>query len=328
MPLDPQNDSVTQETPQAATEQQTDTSAQARRKRRQREEERKKRREERKKEKERSDSIKAESAARTADTAFTPQPIVRADTVRDTSAAPSLFTGHELKPSHLKPEPLPVNHAFWIFTLLFTAFALYVSLRVIYGKRFRQEIGAFFTSRLINQMMREEYGLSNRVSMGLSLLYFMIFSLFLYQVATYYGHFDFHRKAGPELYFKVFGGVVVLLALKLLVIRMLGKVFRTETAVNEYIFTIFLYNKALGLFLFPVTVSIAFVRLVPLPYFIIAGWIIVCIVLVYRTLRALLSGIQMAGISKYYLFLYICTLELLPLIVLIKVFISQSHPFG
>lgn len=327
MPLDPQNDSVIQETPQAANEQQTDTSGQARRKRIKREKDRKKK-------KQQSDSLKAaeaakaRAAAKLADTSVTARAVAPPGTVRDTSAAPSLFTGHELTPGNLRPEPLPVNHAFWLFTLLFTAFALYVSLRVIYGKRFKQEIGAFFTSRLINQMMREEYGLSNRVSMGLSLLYFMIFSLFLYQVATYYGHFDLHKKAGPELYFKVFGGVVVLQALKLLVVRMLGKVFRTEAAVNEYIFTIFLYNKALGLFLFPVTISIAFVTLIPVPYFIIAGWIIVSIVLVYRTLRALASGIQMAGISKYYLFLYLCTLELLPLIVLIKVFISQSHPFG
>jgi hypothetical protein len=114
------------------------------------------------------------------------------------------------------------------------------------------------------------------------------------------------------------------LAFKLLVVKLVGVVFKVEGAVNEYIFNIFLHHKAIGIFLFPVTIALAFIKDIPPHYLVVTGWSIIAVVLVYRTLRGMLGGIQTAGISKYYLFLYLCTLEILPLIVIIKVFISQT----
>ena len=244
------------------------------------------------------------------------------DTIKGT--APSLFTGHEAQPRSLAPMPNERPHSFWLFSILFTAFVIYVSLRVLYGKRFRQEIDAFFTSRTVSQMMREEYALSNRVSVGLSFLFLVLFSLFLYQCFSYYGYFGYENYTAPVFFVRIGMFVVIGFAFKLLVVRVLGVLFRLEGASNEYIFNIFLYHKALGLFLFPVTIAIAFVKEVPVDYMIRGGWILIGLVLVYRTLRTLLGGIQTAGVSKYYLFLYLCTLEILPLIVIIKVFKSQT----
>lgn len=244
------------------------------------------------------------------------------DTIEGT--APSLFTGHEAQPRSLEPKPHESSHPFWMFGLLFTVFVVFVSLRVLYGKRLRQEIDAFFTSRAVNQLMREEHALSNRVSISLTILFLTLLSLFLYQSFTYYGYFGYDNFTGPVFFLRIFGFVVVLFAIKLLVVRTLGGLFKVEMASSEYIFNIFLYHKALGMFLFPITIAIAFVREVPVHYSITAGWVVVATVLCYRTLRTLLAGIQTAGISKYYLFLYLCTLEILPLIVLIKLFRSQT----
>lgn len=244
------------------------------------------------------------------------------DTIEGT--APSLFTGHEAQPRSLEPRLHERPHPFWIFSLLFTVFVVLVALRVLYGKRFRQEMDAFFTSRTISQLMREEHALSNRVSIWLTIVFLTLLSLFLYQSFTYYGYFGYDNFPGLIFFLRICGWVVVLFALKLLVVRILGALFKAETASSEYVFNIFLYHKALGLFLFPITIAVAFVHEVPVQYAIAAGWIIAGIVLFYRTLRVLLAGIQTAGISKYYLFLYLCTLEILPLIVLIKVFRSQT----
>jgi hypothetical protein len=323
----PQNDSVPQQESAAQ-----DTAGQAEReaRRKKRREERKKKKQEeeeaRKKKKEQQklvqakrDSIKKADSLATAAKLY---PQAKQDSIQGTSL--SLFTGHELTPKNQTPIVNEREHAFWMFALLFTAFTIFVSMRVIYSKRFRQELGAFFTSRAVGQMMREEYALSNRVSIGLSLLFVLLFSLFLYQAFVYYGYFDAHKRPGPEFYFIICGLVVISIALKLLAVRILGSVFKVESAVNEYIFNIFLHNKALGLFLLPVTIAIAFVRLIPVQYLIIGGWTIIGLVVAYRTLRTTLGSVQTAGISKYYLFLYLCTLELLPLIVIIKVFRSQT----
>lgn len=328
-----QNDSVPQGNGQEHDAAQDSAAREAaRKKRKKREEERKKKKEEqeaRKKQKQLEqasrDSI-AKAKTLTASNTVKAKSLQPADTTRDTSAAASLFTGHELQPRFREPEPVP--HAkptsLWLFALLFTAYAIYVSLRVLYSKRFRQEVSAFFTSRTISQMMREEYALSNRVSIGLSMLFLLLFSLFLYQVFAYFGYFGVENFTGPQFFIRVCGVVIIAFAFKLLMIRILGVVFKVEGAVNEYIFNIFLHHKALGMFLFPVTIALAFIRDISPRYLIMAGWSIVALVLVYRTVRVIFGGIQTAGISKYYLFLYLCTLEILPLIVIIKVFISQT----
>jgi hypothetical protein len=298
---------------------------------------RKKRREERKKKKQEEEARKKkklqEQQARAKQDSIkkaqqvSAQKTQPADITRDTSQAittTAVLPGDTVRQGNFDIQPRPRPNDMWLFALLFTVYAIYVSLRVLYSKRFRQEIRAFFTSRTVSQMMREEYALSNRVSIGLSLLFILLFSLFLYQVFAYYGYFNIETYPPVKFYFSIVGLVIVLFALKLLLVRLLGVVFRVEGAVNEYIFNIFLHHKALGIFLFPVTIALAFVRDVPPRHLIAAGWCIVGLVLLYRTLRTTVGGIQAAGISKYYLFLYLCTLEILPLIVIIKVFISQT----
>jgi hypothetical protein len=326
----PQNDSVPQNNSGQENAAQ-DTAGAARKKREKQkrlEERRKKKKEEeeaRKKKQEQRllQQVKKDSIART-DSVAKVKTWLTDPISKDTSEAVSLFTGHEHAPVKFEPIPHEKPHSLWLFALVFTAYTIYVSLRVLYSKRFRQEMGAFFTSRTVSQMMREEYALTNRVSLGLSLLFIMLVSLFLYQVFVYFGYFGAENFTGPQFYTRICGVITVVFAFKLVAVRILGVVFKMEAAANEYIFNIFLHHKALGLFLFPVTVAIAFMKNAPVRHLIITGWVIIAIVLVYRTLRALLGGVQTGGISKYYLFVYLCTLEILPLIVIIKVFISQT----
>lgn len=318
-----QNDSI----PQGSSGQESGAAQDSAARRKRREERKKKREEERKKKKLEEQKAKAkQDSIEKARHATAPQ-VQSADTTHETRSVlttTATLPGEGPGPVTLEPQLRPRSNDMWLFALLFTAYTIYVSLRVVYSKRFRQEMRAFFTSRTVNQMMREEYALSNRVSIGLSLLFILLFSLFLYQVFDYYGYFNIESYPPVRFYFAIVGFVVVLFALKLLLVRILGVVFRMEGAVNEYIFNIFLHHKALGLFLFPVTIALAFVKDISPPHLIVAGWCIIALVLVYRTLRTILGGVQAAGISKYYLFLYLCTLEILPLIVILKVFISQT----
>jgi len=63
---------------------------------------------------------------------------------------------------------------------------------------------------------------------------------------------------------------------------------------------------------------LAFFRQVSPSVFIYAGYAIIGGFLAVRLIRGLAIGFNSSRVSKFYLFLYLCTLEILPFIVLVK----------
>jgi len=226
----------------------------------------------------------------------------------------------------IAPRFLNYDPKYWISVTLFIAILLYAWLRSNYGKRLRQILNAFFTSRM-NQLDREESAVSNRVSVALFFLFILIISLFFYQifdfgVAVKKESFSFfYDTSGILLYVQLCLLISVLYFFKIGLIYFLGYLFKAENAASEYVFNIFLFNEILGLFLLPVTITMSFLKLLPAEALIYSGLLIIMIVFAYRIFRSV-TGNQNQNISKYYLFLYLCTLEIMPLVVILKVFVG------
>src|SRR4051812_29604483 len=98
----------------------------------------------------------------------------------DSSAA--TFTDNLLKPGDITPRPIISHHEYWIPVLLLILFIIYVGINVVSGKRFRQIILGYFSGRAVSQLIREEFAISNRVSVFLSAVYVLNLSLFIYLV--------------------------------------------------------------------------------------------------------------------------------------------------
>ena len=224
--------------------------------------------------------------------------------------------------------PKIVDHdpQYWISAILFTALVMYAWLRATYSKRLRQVLNAFFTSRM-NLLEREESAVSNRVSTALSFLFIVIISLFFYQAIAFgiggvqQSFSPFYGSSGILLYIKICFLAFTLYFVKMGLIYLLGLIFRAEKAASEYIFNIFLFNEILGLFLLPVTIIIAFLKLLPPDKLIYSGLLVILVIFAYRIFRSATAN-QNQNISKYYLFLYLCTLEIMPLVAILKAFIS------
>lgn len=206
----------------------------------------------------------------------------------------------------------------WIHVILFLSFTMLVFLRVFDFRRLVALVQGFARASSVSVMYREESALSSRVSVFLILNFLLMASLFIWQASGVI----FVSYMPPTSILWIALGLVGVYLVKIIAVRMLGFIFEMREAAQEYVYNIVLFNKALGLILFPVALCLAYARQIQPEWLVIAGLVCWGIVLVYRFIRLAWIGLSDRGVSILYIILYLCTLEILPFVVIIKVLIG------
>lgn len=238
----------------------------------------------------------------------------------DTGSTTSLFEGHLLTKTSEKPQLHFTDFDFGVASLLLLTFILFVWLYSTNRKRLNQVVKSFYINRITNQLGREELSLGNRVSIFLSLLFIVSFSLFIFQTAEYYGY---KHENDFVFFLKLAIGIPLVYGLKILFVRFFGFIFQNQRESGDYSLLIFLFCNVLGLFLLPIVVCMAFVKDVSPEVFIYSGGSVFVLLLLIRVLRGVLIGFNSIRVSKFYLFLYLCTLEILPFVIMVKLFMQN-----
>ncbi|HLG04308.1 MAG TPA: DUF4271 domain-containing protein [Bacteroidia bacterium] len=224
-----------------------------------------------------------------------------------------------------RPQPvISENENWWVAVMLFTSFTMLVVLRVFDHRRLLQLMNGFLRHSSVSILYREEYALTGRVSVLLLLNYLLVLPLFFWQVGRHY-----QMDVNGLVWFGFMSiGIGLAYFVKIVTVRVLGSVFEVRDAAAEYSYNILLFNKIGGLILFPVVLLLAYARQVPSGILIWAGLCILSIILIYRLLRIFLIGVSTPSVSLFYIILYLCTLEILPFIVIIKVFVDKFQQFS
>lgn len=193
-----------------------------------------------------------------------------------------------------------------------------VILRVFDFRRLVALVQGFARASSVAVMYREESALSSRVSFFLIVNFLMMSSLFIWQtLGVLLGHYPV-----PVDILWIGVTILAMYIVKILGVRLLGFIFEMKDAAQEYVYNIVLFNKTVGLILFPVTLCLAYARQLPPQWLVIGGLVSWAIVLVYRFVRLSWIGLSGKGVSFLYIILYLCTLEILPFVVIIKVLIG------
>jgi len=115
-----------------------------------------------------------------------------------------------------------------------------------------------------------------------------------------------------------FGAILVFFLLKSSLYSLLGFVNESHEETSEYLFHMRNYNKVLAIFLFPVVCLVAWTPFVEVWYFLLAGLVMTFIFYLF-TLNRGIKILMKKQFSVFYLFLYLCTLEFLPILLFLKV---------
>jgi hypothetical protein len=229
-----------------------------------------------------------------------------------------MFGGHTLQPQHAKPQIHFTNYDYAVALILLFSFCVFVWLYVTNQKRLEQLIRGFYPNRSGNQLSRDEYSASNRMGFLLSVMFLFTISLFAGQVIEYYGIEI--REGKTVMYFAIATGLVLMYLLKFLTIRLSGFVFKVGKEALDYSSALFIFVNILGLFMLPVVICLEFVKQADPRIFIYTGYFFILGFLCMRVLRGLVIGISSSRVSKFYLFLYLCSLEMVPFVILVKLF--------
>ncbi len=235
--------------------------------------------------------------------------------VKDSVATPSLFQNNLLVPKSTKPSLHFTNYNYWVAGTFMFLFILFIWIYTTNQKKLGQVIRGFYQTRFANINARDEYSVGNRVSVFLSAFFVITVSIFVSQILAYY-HIQIYKNIPAEVIVGLL--LVFIYSIKFVTIKLLGSIFLVQKEATEYIISIFLFCNVLGLFMLPLVICLLFMDQVPQSVFIDTGIVLVTIFLFIRMARGIFIGLKSQRVSKVYLFMYLCTLEILPFVLMAK----------
>ncbi len=113
---------------------------------------------------------------------------------------------------------------------------------------------------------------------------------------------------------------------KHLMLGIMRVLFPLEAELRKYNFLIIIFNCVLGLFLVPFNLLIAFSAETGTQQLLLVSWMLglVAIFYAYRTLRASSIGSKFLSQSPFHFLLYLCTVEIAPILLLVKLALMQT----
>lgn len=213
-------------------------------------------------------------------------------------------------------------HTNWFSILLYIAVILcYIWLQFFNKKYIYDFIRSTFNFQLGQKIFRDRNILIKRILFILNLIFYLIFAQFIIQALN---HFYVPVHTSQVLSFIiVLAGLFGLIQIKRLVLHLTGKLFLTDTILQEYAFNSHLVNKTYGLVLLPITILITYLELNIDHILIIAG----ITLLLLATLLKYMKGLKIIlrhNVKSYHIILYLCTLEILPILIGIRFFVYIS----
>jgi hypothetical protein len=192
-------------------------------------------------------------------------------------------------------------------------------IRVVFSKYFRNIFLLFFQTSLRQKQTRDQLLQDNLASLLTNFLFVISAGLYITLLIRYknLSHISFWWLAG--------GTAAVLLVtylVKYLFILFTGWVFNSQEAAGSYVFVVFMVNKVMGVMLIPFLLILSFSgpQLVPVAITVSVGMIL--LLFGYRYWVSFVAIRNKLKVNALHFFLYLCAVELLPLVLIYKILIN------
>ncbi len=194
------------------------------------------------------------------------------------------------------------------FIFLLVAFLIISIIKGLYWKHARLFFLGVIAQRYANQFLREENVFTQRVSTLAFLLMSINFTLLILKLLN----------LNSNSLYLVFMFVVVFYFFKWILIRSLGILYKFDDLSKITIFFSFLFDKTLALVLFPLIVVVYYFAFdVTSAVLCVAIWLFVFF-LILKLFWLWKIGATSFGLNRFYIFLYLCIVEISPFLLLAK----------
>lgn len=202
-----------------------------------------------------------------------------------------------------------------LFYMLVAAFMLMGFVKIVFPRYFNNMFGLFFQTTLRSKQTREQLLQNKLASLLMNLLFVASGGIYIALIVKLKGwvSVDFW-------WLIVYASAIlaIIYTVKFLFLQFSGWVFNTKEAAQTYTFIVFLSNKIVAVALLPFIIVLSFnTGQIAEVTFTISAFLIVGILL-YRYLVSLSSVRKDLSINPLHFFLYLCTIEILPLFIIYK----------
>lgn len=226
---------------------------------------------------------------------------------------------HELKSSNL----LNYNKFSpdWIFGVLLLSSFIIIVIRLSYNKYWRLILKSIHNYQFSYKLYKDSSVLYTQLSYLLNLNSAIVVGLFFYQFIRFSGIQSFLGFKGFGIYLILPAILLGLYILQYMAYNFIGTVTLRVGAAKEYLHHSLLLNKILGLTFIPVTLGISYLPDQLRGALVYTGIFLIILVYLKRIQRGFII-LNKNHVLKFYRILYFCTLEILPVLIMVKLLIS------
>lgn len=207
----------------------------------------------------------------------------------------------------------------FLFYFILGILFLYGFINTIYPQYFPKLLSQFSQSTIRMIQNREQLLQNGFASLTLNICFILSFSLMAALLI-------FNQHLLPISFWQGYLYLVLFFTSlylgKYICLEIAGSVFNSKELVKSYIFIVFMVNKVMGFLLVPFVLILAFARPIYATVAIYGAAGVVILLLLYRFLFSITSVRNKLHLSSFHFFLYLCSFEILPLLILYKLVVQ------
>ncbi|MEN9394127.1 MAG: hypothetical protein RL362_348 [Bacteroidota bacterium] len=195
----------------------------------------------------------------------------------------------------------------WMVLLFVLSLSFIAYFNTVYPTKIRNIFKAFRSDIFMRQLMREE-NILPRTHVYLTFQHAAVLGLFVDLAYQTY----FPQPIPSWLFFLIcFGGILLMYGIKWLAIYIVKWLADGDFTLSEYRYRTFAMNRLLAISALPFVVLLSITDRAFAPWFITALSILMLLLIVWRILKGAWTAFT-NNVPLFYIFFYICTLEILP----------------
>jgi len=204
----------------------------------------------------------------------------------------------------------------WFFIYLFLLLGFFAWIRLYYGNILTQTVQASTNFQVATRMFKDNSLLQIQLDNILYAFYFPNIAFLLYLVEGRFQIYPYGLQGGALFFFNLAFLVGIFFG-RIVFVILTGFLFNRLKIFKEYLYNTFIFNKLMGLAILPLLLFVVYTSGVLQEVFFWLAMAIVTLVVFMRLIRGLVFSFK-KDVSIFYMFLYLCALEIIPLALLYR----------
>jgi hypothetical protein len=211
---------------------------------------------------------------------------------------------------------VPIHHPTWVFIYIFALLGFYAWIRIYYGNIFIQTAQATINYQVANRMYLDNNILKNQQDRVLYVLYFLVIAFLIYFMEVRL-ELTPNNLTGGLLYLFNLGVLSAVFLGRIVLLNSIGFLFNRLSIFREYLYNIFIFNKLTGLMVLSLMIFFVYTKGMVQDLLFWFTLSVVGLMFIIRLFRGLIFSFK-KDVLIFYMFLYLCALEIAPLVLLYR----------